>query len=154
MRCRWKDGLAGMSGGTGIPRAAPVVLVVDDDPQFRLMVRLVLASLDAYAAVRVQEARDGQAAVELLRAATTGYLVVLDDWMPRMTGEEVLREIARDPALQRHAYLFVSATADMLASETCALAQALEVPILGKPFLLEAFAAQLDRLWARLQAVP
>jgi len=65
-----------------------VVLVVDDEPQIRRVVRNVLAADE----VRVLEASNGQQAIDLA-AAERPALIVLDLGLPDMQGIEVCREI-------------------------------------------------------------
>jgi two-component system KDP operon response regulator KdpE len=65
-----------------------VVLVVDDEPQIRRVVRNVLAADE----VRVLEAATGQQAIDLA-AAERPALIVLDLGLPDMPGIEVCREI-------------------------------------------------------------
>lgn len=71
------------------------ILIVDDDPQIRMVLRDRLRS-EGY---RVQEAEDGQRAVEM--AAPDAFdLVLLDLQMPRMDGMTVLGILReRDPDL-------------------------------------------------------
>jgi len=68
--------------------AGDVVLVVDDEPQIRRVVRNVLAADE----VRVLEASNGQQAIDLA-AAERPALIVLDLGLPDMQGIEVCREI-------------------------------------------------------------
>ena len=72
------------------------ILVVDDDPDIVLMLTDRLEAL-GYATLA---AGDGQRALELLESEEPG-LVLLDLEMPRMTGLEVLEQLAR----QEHAIL-------------------------------------------------
>jgi len=65
-----------------------VVLVVDDEPQIRRVVRNVLAADD----LRVLEAATGQEAIDLA-AAQRPALIVLDLGLPDTTGIDVCREI-------------------------------------------------------------
>jgi two-component system, OmpR family, KDP operon response regulator KdpE len=65
-----------------------VVLVVDDEPQIRRVVRNVLAADE----VRVLDASNGQQAIDLA-AAERPALIVLDLGLPDMQGIEVCREI-------------------------------------------------------------
>ncbi|MFQ6097244.1 MAG: PleD family two-component system response regulator [Armatimonadota bacterium] len=67
------------------------ILVVDDDRAIRLMARKALMD----AGFDVQEAVDGQDAIERLREEACD-LLVLDVIMPRMDGWEVLRHIRSD----------------------------------------------------------
>jgi two-component system KDP operon response regulator KdpE len=79
------------------------ILVIDDEPQIRRLVRNALTSgpLDANAGeaeaahpVRVIEADTGQQGIDLA-AAESPWLVILDLGLPDMTGLEVCREIRR-----------------------------------------------------------
>src|SRR5437899_1677822 len=65
-----------------------VVLVVDDEPQIRRVVRNVLSSENA----RVIEAANGRDAIDLA-AAERPALIVLDLGLPDIPGLEVAREI-------------------------------------------------------------
>ncbi|HVA17051.1 MAG TPA: response regulator, partial [Candidatus Dormibacteraeota bacterium] len=67
------------------------ILVVDDEPQIRRVMRATL-SAQGYSVV---EARDGQEALEKLRTERAD-LVLLDMNMPVMDGLEACREIRRD----------------------------------------------------------
>jgi CheY-like chemotaxis protein len=64
----------------------PHILVVDDDPQTRRFVRALLEHHD----YRVTEARNGNAALELLKEGIPYSMVLLDLNMPKLGGEEVL----------------------------------------------------------------
>jgi two-component system, cell cycle sensor histidine kinase and response regulator CckA len=72
------------------PQAAATVLVVDDEPEVRT-VALRMIERCGYSAVG---AADGDEAVELVRQSPHRFdCVLLDLTMPRMGGEEVLREL-------------------------------------------------------------
>jgi DNA-binding response OmpR family regulator len=64
------------------------VLIVDDEPNVRLMLRTTLES----AGYRVREAADGVGALAHLRAAPSD-LVILDLRMPNLNGMETLRRL-------------------------------------------------------------
>ena len=68
--------------------AADVVLVVDDEPQIRRVVRNALTSDD----IRVVEAANGRDAIDLA-AAERPVLIVLDLGLPDVSGIDVCREI-------------------------------------------------------------
>ncbi len=72
-----------------------VVLVVDDNPDILEVVGDILE----LHGVRFVTACDGFAALQALRAANDFGLVLLDLRMPRVTGEDVLAEMQRDPQL-------------------------------------------------------
>ncbi|QSQ15927.1 response regulator transcription factor [Myxococcus landrumensis] len=72
----------------------PTILIVDDDPHLRDIVRFALEQ----GGFRVEEAADGQAAVNQVRRAPPA-LIVLDIMMPEMDGLEVCREVRRSHEL-------------------------------------------------------
>jgi DNA-binding NtrC family response regulator len=66
------------------------VLIVDDEPNVRLMLKTTLASVG----YEVSEASDGQVALELLGGKEpTHDLILLDLLMPRIDGMELLRRL-------------------------------------------------------------
>jgi DNA-binding response OmpR family regulator len=73
---------------------APSILIVDDEPNVRLMLRTALES----AGYRVVEAPDGLVALEQARTAACD-LILLDLRMPRLDGMATLARLreARDP---------------------------------------------------------
>ena len=74
---------------------APSILVVDDEPEVRKVVRSVLEA-DGY---EVTEAADGPAALTLMGSVggpRGPHLVVLDVMMPGIDGIEVCRQIPHD----------------------------------------------------------
>lgn len=68
------------------------VLIIDDEPQIRRLVRNALA--EAYQASRVLEAGTGQSGVDLA-AAEHPDLIILDLGLPDMQGVAICREIRR-----------------------------------------------------------
>ena len=85
------------------------VLVVDDDPDIRMIVSATLRKLDV--PVDVVQAEDGVQAVEKARAATPD-LVVLDVMMPRMDGFETCRALREDVRTAFVPILMLTASAD------------------------------------------
>ena len=78
-----------------MPEMPPAILIVDDEPEVRKVVRSVLEA-DGY---QVAEAADGPAALSLLRSIggpRGPQLVVLDVMMPGIDGIEVCRRIPHD----------------------------------------------------------
>lgn len=74
--------------------AVTKILVVDDDPHIRELVRLFLTR----EGFDIVEAEDGQDALEALEQ-TQVQLVILDVMMPNMDGWELCRELRRDTEL-------------------------------------------------------
>ncbi|MEX0912733.1 MAG: response regulator, partial [Gemmatimonadota bacterium] len=92
---------------TGEAVAAPLVLVVDDNP---LNVEPLCELLSAMG-YRVDQALDGDAALQAA-AERLPDLILLDIMMPGMNGIEVCRELKRDPATARIPVVFVTALSE------------------------------------------
>jgi CheY-like chemotaxis protein len=90
-------------------RPASLVLVVEDDPDFREMVRVTLAG----AGYAVAEAADGAEALHYLVAAGTPEpnVIVLDVQMPNMSGPELMKVMKSYHRLQRIPVIVTSALA-------------------------------------------
>ena len=70
-------------------KSLKTVLVVDDDPSIRALIRLYLEG----AGYVVIEAADGRCGMRALLGDTSVDLVILDIFMPEMDGLEVLQEL-------------------------------------------------------------
>lgn len=81
------------------------VLIVDDDPEIRESMRMVLED-EGY---QVREASDGVAALDELHRDRSPWVVLLDLMMPRMNGWEFLGAAARDPKVGPIEIVIVSA---------------------------------------------
>ena len=82
------------------------VLVVDDNPVSRELIREVLASPD----LRISEAANGKEALQRILDEMPD-LVLLDILMPGLSGYEVLHRIKGDPLLDRTLVLAFTAFA-------------------------------------------
>lgn len=82
------------------------VLVVDDEPDVREYLAMVLSD----AGFKVVTAGDGVEALELIRRSAPDF-ISLDLIMPRKSGQKLLYELRRDPALSRIPVLIVTAHA-------------------------------------------
>jgi len=110
------------------------VLVADDDVDIRQTLRTLLED-EGY---HVDEAPNGKISLELIRAATVPYVVVLDLMMPLLGGAAVLAAISRDERLSlRHAVLLVTASTFAIEATLGELLQRLQVPLIRKPFDLD-----------------
>jgi CheY-like chemotaxis protein len=87
-----------------LPRSRRV-LIVDDDSSIRSLLVAILR-LRGY---RMLEARNGREALAAMRTGNTD-LVIMDLVMPELSGWDVLRERAADPALLRIPMIVVSAS--------------------------------------------
>ncbi|MBB4857707.1 PAS domain S-box-containing protein [Novosphingobium chloroacetimidivorans] len=132
--------VAGQSDG---PRAVQeghgqTVLVVEDDPSVRLLVREVLEEL-GYAPI---EASDAVEAIPILRSAQAIDLLVSDVGLPGMNGRQ-LAEVAREhrPDLP---ILFVTGYAENAAIRAGFLGT--NMAMITKPFAIEALAAKIGEM--------
>lgn len=111
------------------------VLIVDDDESIRESVRLILED----SGYGVLEATDGVMALNVLRATPHSMIVLLDLMMPRLDGAGVLAAVADDPRLAtQHAYILMTAGRRTLNLSLVKLLAELSIPILPKPFELDA----------------
>jgi len=82
------------------------ILIVDDSPVMRSIVRRMLESVHAHG-FNCQEAENGQAALDFARSARVD-LILTDINMPVMDGEELLRNLETDESLQAIPVIVVS----------------------------------------------
>jgi len=124
------------------------VLLVEDEPDIRLVTRLALQCTGAFVVV---EADSGAAA--LSKAATLRPdVVLLDVMMPEMDGPAVLRALGSDPATSDIPIVFLTAKA---TTEDLARLGALGAAgIITKPFDATTIAADLRATLERRTATP
>ena len=119
---------------------APTVLVVDDDPAIRTMVRRMLARVPC----TVAEACDGDEALAHIRQEPP-QLILLDIVMPRLDGWAVLRTLQAEGFTPDLPVVLISGNVvldDAAARELGAAA------VLPKPFQLTAVRALVQELLA------
>jgi DNA-binding response OmpR family regulator len=102
---RGGDGLS-LITRSGI-RKRQTVLIVDDEPNLRALVRTTIES--PY--YQVIEARDGEEAWTLIKERKPA-LVLLDIKMPRRSGLEVLKAIRADPGLRGTQVMMLTSSDD------------------------------------------
>lgn len=107
------------------------VLVVDDDPDIRTLLRGILED----AGYTVGVARDGQMALDLLQQTSERWVVLTDHLMPRLGGPGLVAAVFADPQLRtRHAVIYMSAGDRDIDLDTQHLLAVLDAPVLPKPF--------------------
>ncbi len=116
------------------------ILVVDDDPALRELLRRLLER-EGYA---VQEAENGRAALERLREAPPG-LIVLDLMMPEMDGFEFVAAVRADKAWQTIPIIVVTAK-DLTPDDRQRLTGCVEA-------ILQKGASSRDALLAEVRAM-
>ena len=87
------------------PRA---VLIVDDDPFIRKLIRTTLEGVSSFV---LHEARDGEEAVRTARRESP-RLVFLDIDMPRLDGIDACRQMRAEPAMTSAKIVMLTATAE------------------------------------------
>jgi CheY-like chemotaxis protein len=110
----------------------PRILVVDDEPDQRLLLRRIFER----AGYEVAEAQDGKDALAVVRKSPPDLLVT-DMMMPVMGGAELIRRIRGEPAIAHIPVLAVSGDPH--------LAGAADV-VVAKPYDLHAVLAKADAL--------
>lgn len=112
-----------------------MVLVVDDEPDYRFLLRMLLRDYD----VEVLEASHGKQAMELVQERVPD-VVVTDLWMPVMGGHELVEALRRDERTADVRVLVWSADPD----------RALPVDaIVPKPYGGDALVRQVTQLLER-----
>lgn len=89
------DSLAVPEDGLRQSAASRRVLVVDDDPDLLEVTSFVLES----EGFDVETAKNGEEALQRLRAGQRPAVVLLDLMMPVMNGYQFLEEVAQDPSI-------------------------------------------------------
>lgn len=120
------------------------ILVVDDFPTMRRIVRSLLKELGY---TNVEEAEDGQDALSKLRIG--GFEFVVSDWnMPNLDGLEMLKQIRADDALKALPVLMV--TAEAKKENIIAAAQAGANGYVVKPFTAATLEEKLNKIFEKL----
>ncbi len=117
------------------------ILVVDDMVTMRRIVKNILKQLGF---VNVEEAENGQEALQKLRADTYGFVV--SDWnMPVMTGIDMLRAVRADEKLKTTPVLMVTAEAQQ--SNLIEAVQAGVSNYIVKPFTAETLHEKILKIF-------
>jgi two-component system, chemotaxis family, chemotaxis protein CheY len=118
------------------------VLIVDDSPVMRTFIRRVM-NLAGFEDADYAEACDGEDALRQLEAQRAD-VILTDINMPRMNGEELLRQLAESEALRSIPVLVIStdATRDRVQRMLALGAQG----YIAKPFSPEGLREELDRV--------
>lgn len=116
-------------------QTAPPILVVEDDPDLRLMLATAL-ELDGRRVVTAINGREGLRLAQIHRPA----LIVLDLMLPIMSGEEMGAALLRDDTLKPTPVIVVSARHDAEAVATRMHA----VGCMLKPLSLEALVTLVN----------
>ncbi|MEY4066741.1 MAG: hypothetical protein RIR26_2949 [Pseudomonadota bacterium] len=119
------------------------ILVVDDFPTMRKIVRQVLRQLGF---LNIHEAEDGESALAVLRENAHIQFVISDWNMPKMNGIELLRTVRADSTLSKVPFLMVTAEAD----KSC-IVEAVKSGVNGyivKPFNASTLKEKMEKIFA------
>ncbi|MGQ7249175.1 chemotaxis response regulator CheY [Halomonas sp. V046] len=120
------------------------ILVVDDFPTMRRIVRSLLKELGF---TNVEEAEDGQEGLARLREG--GFDFVVSDWnMPNLDGLDMLKAIRADDGLKALPVLMV--TAEAKKENIIAAAQAGANGYVVKPFTAATLEEKLNKIFEKL----
>ncbi|WP_250459678.1 chemotaxis response regulator CheY [Microbulbifer litoralis] len=120
------------------------ILVVDDFPTMRRIVRSLLKELGFN---NVDEAEDGQEGLQKL--ASGDFEFVVSDWnMPNLNGLDMLKQIRADDALKSLPVLMV--TAEAKKDNIVAAAQAGANGYIVKPFTAATLEEKLNKIFEKL----
>lgn len=123
-----------------LPKRPHTVLVVDDEPNIVRLIGRMLKAIDAN--LRILEAFGGEEGLAVLRAHQPDA-VFLDLVMPKVSGYNLIQEVAKDHTLAQTAVIVVSVRS--IEQETA--------PILGELRLQRAAGFSLTQLLRVLQAL-
>ena len=122
------------------------VLIVEDDPMVALINEQYVSRHKSFTVTG--RAADGEEALRFLREKGAD-LVILDVFLPRLSGLEVLRKL-REEGLQVSVIMVTAANDPITFREAVSLGA---VDYLVKPFAYERFRAALDRFETRAAAL-
>jgi excisionase family DNA binding protein len=125
--------------GPGKPARGPLVLVVDDDPQVREVVRVNL-EMEGYAVREAANAEEGLTAVE----DDAPDLILLDVMMPQVDGWEMLRRVQEQHGIGSIPVVMFSGQLEGSAQRE-AVARGAQ-GFVGKPFDLRALIEQTKQI--------
>jgi two-component system chemotaxis response regulator CheY len=122
-----------------MPDSNMPVLVVDD---YNTMVRIIRNLLKQIGYENVDEASNGEAALERIREKRYG--LVISDWnMEPMTGFELLQRVRQDPSLGHIPFIMV--TAESKTDNVIAARKAGVSNYIVKPFSRDTLRAKIDQ---------
>lgn len=124
---------------SGVSAPHGKVLVIDDDDDFRLVIRRHLEK----AGYRVVEAREGSEGLRIAREARPDA-ITLDLMMPGMSGWELLVRLSEDPQLRAIPVMIISAVADHASGFR--VSHLVANAYLAKPIDASELAKRIERL--------
>jgi len=122
------------------------ILVVDDFSTMRRIIKNILLEIGYH---NVEEAEDGNAAMQKLRGGKFDF--VITDWnMPNMSGLELLTAVRQDPSLMSTPVLMV--TAEAAKENVISAVQAGVNNYIVKPFTAAVLKERIDLILTKVKA--
>jgi CheY-like chemotaxis protein len=133
---------------TGVAETHPPLLLVEDEPE----IRETLSALFEEAGYPILDASNGEEALHILRDTRERLIILLDNFMPVLDGEGVLRAILHDRKLRRrHAIILVSAMPHLSRRLSLQrLLHSLSIETITKPFNITDLEQAVERARVKL----
>lgn len=119
------------------------VLLIDDDPLVHQVINVFLQrfGLESSTEIAVKALQDPvQGLLEISENGDSYDLVLLDLKLPKLSGDEIYRSIARNAPYLMERIIFITASPDKLHYKL----PGLDLRVLGKPFRYEMFAFHVE----------
>lgn len=131
-----------------LPETHPSLLLVDDEPE----IRETVSALFEEAGYPILDASNGEEALQILRDSRERLIILLDNFMPVLDGEGVLRAILRDrKQRRRHAIILVSAMPHLSRRLSLQrLLHSLAIETITKPFNITDLEQAVERARVKL----
>jgi CheY-like chemotaxis protein len=152
----WRSVATKLMRSAPLPRTDPAVadeihpplLLVDDEPE----IRETLSALFEEAGYPILDASNGEEALHILRDSRERLIILLDNYMPVLDGEGVLRAILRDRKLRRrHSIILVSAMPHLSRRLSLQrLLHSLSIETITKPFNIIDLEQAVERARVKL----
>jgi CheY-like chemotaxis protein len=132
----------------GVSETHPPLLLVEDEPE----IRETLSALFEEAGYPILDASNGEEALHILRDSRERLIILLDNFMPVLDGEGVLRAILHDRKLRRrHAIILVSAMPHLSRRLSLQrLLHSLSIETITKPFNIADLEQAVERARVKL----
>jgi CheY-like chemotaxis protein len=125
------------------------VAVIEDDADIRKSERELLLN----AGYNVLEVSKGLEGKRLLARSRERLIMLLDHLMPVLDSCRLLELIAQDAVLRaRHTFVVLSASPSLVRKQCATILDEMRIPILRKPFTLEALLRAVQDAEQRLQS--
>ncbi|MCK4365010.1 MAG: response regulator [Thermoplasmatales archaeon] len=122
------------------------IMVVDDDPENNLSLKVGLEELDQ--SFEVICAESGSQFFQFLNEKELPDLVLLDIMMPNISGWEVFGELKKNPEWQKIPVIFLTARSDQMAKNA---GNFLGEDYIEKPYELEEVKNRIDKILNKIK---